>query len=1564
MLQPDAPFIALESRTSREFSDSEDELSESGQSFEIELSDFAGYSGVPSNQNTPQPSVRRFRSFSASKLALPVKFSAESQIRELEAKLVEKENEVLLAADIGQVLLKEIDSLKHKVAAYEHNKPADDLSQEIEINNTETVQKLRSFRVETEIYTSSFKEKTPKIPGSPYTPGRRTDRSGTPGLLPINENDPDLTALPPSALLPSKNNTSTLHSEISKAVESGENLMKLSRQLQTKLLDAERESLNLAERCSEQDRQIAALKIQAARGAEYEAKSQENTWNLELQNQELQTQVDELEQVVQKLTGDQGKLQESLLIARESIDQLNDKEEKLNQTLEKAKTRHEQEIMSVRKLIGSLQREKAELNKKNEELKSELSGRTQRAGGRPLGGSTPILEPAISGLDSPFELSDAFELPPARSPSPSPFSVPSAGQTLQVETLTGSLGHAHRTIANLRSSLHREKIEKMEMKKMLAESQETVEALQKECMWESEDMDKVMSNVNRSVKKRMRRKKTHMRQVVTKSELFDDDIEVTESPEEILKNKAELTDELSPSTEEDLSESSLDSDSQNRAFDIEAEQSNLNRSPSDGSPLTPIPNRSTTPCQEAPGSPQGSLRKLPPSRNPLTRRSTLNPMPSRDLLNELTMFDRQPKIEEVLEKVDIGVQTIEPMALKEVESEDEKKDQGVQVSLLDNTTSTLCASCGVSVHMIHSPLDKKVEPQVSEFDEIQAYLTVENSDSNQAKSISEVASEMVENSSEPKPNNDDLESNAITAIVLPTNTETPLVTDKQEVVSLPSVIEDRSLPVIEELEHVESVVPAQNEQSVSTSTDVHNVDEEVKDISPVIEVANPEPSPQEASIDVADSEASQCVVSQNNESSISDTEILAVVAASSLAADLPLSKTDLEHDTVEDMCKSIPTSEVESVQADSSNTLELTNGADVDTLVESDQSTNEADHQSMPSQNTYPVPAVEVESKRVPHRPPMWTDSPKVRKSIDSDRGSPSQPEPDFESEQNVEIGDKNGDITPTKERNVAARISAVKPRTSIDKPASSSPLSRENSLNLPLDTEQDDSDIPDHALHRISPRISAVKSRPSQDVIRAALENFGSPLKSSGAGFDNESEEDIQYSEAATQVSERSTTGSPILWSRSDAGTQTDDINLLHVLPESNNVLFTPPLRPTTPPPPGLMVRSLSPVRVDRSSLRMADEFDLGKNPEIYHQAGNHRRPPIPVAMLFGGASSPVIPPPTHTRTLNHRRHSDGESDTMIPESSTIRYQSTTSYPSRRMKESTMHAPTYGSATIWPTRPMSATSPRGLDTISSSVTDSSFTGDEESWLDHRRTFSADPAIIHAITQAMIGNFMWKYTRRVIGGGISEKKHMRYFWIHPYAKTINWSTEQPGPDRAINRMGSKSKSAYVKSIRVVQDSVSSADMNTTEFSLIVQTATRELKIKSLKREKHDIWLLALTYLQSRHSMSASATQKSVRSPHFGEIDQEKTPQRRTLLSVASTVQSNLSPLSRSVSKKHSLGRLFKKPSKSTLSSPVVDINKLEEEDREENDDDMEINEDVRKCCDGKHDIGKLHGKLA
>lgn len=48
------------------------------------------------------------------------------------------------------------------------------------------------------------------------------------------------------------------------------------------------------------------------------------------------------------------------------------------------------------------------------------------------------------------------------------------------------------------------------------------------------------------------------------------------------------------------------------------------------------------------------------------------------------------------------------------------------------------------------------------------------------------------------------------------------------------------------------------------------------------------------------------------------------------------------------------------------------------------------------------------------------------------------------------------------------------------------------------------------------------------------------------------------------------------------------------------------------------------------------------------------------------------------------------------------------------------------------------------------------------------------------ITQTMIGEFLYKYTRKSFSKGHSDQRHKRFFWIHPYTKTLYWSSGDPG----------------------------------------------------------------------------------------------------------------------------------------------------------------------------------------
>ncbi|EIE85581.1 hypothetical protein RO3G_10291 [Rhizopus delemar RA 99-880] len=126
--------------------------------------------------------------------------------------------------------------------------------------------------------------------------------------------------------------------------------------------------------------------------------------------------------------------------------------------------------------------------------------------------------------------------------------------------------------------------------------------------------------------------------------------------------------------------------------------------------------------------------------------------------------------------------------------------------------------------------------------------------------------------------------------------------------------------------------------------------------------------------------------------------------------------------------------------------------------------------------------------------------------------------------------------------------------------------------------------------------------------------------------------------------------------------------------------------------------------------------------------------------------------------------------------------------------------------------------------------------------------------VISAITQTMIGEWMLKHTRRYVGGGISEKKHRRFFWVHPYTKTLYWSSIEPGVDGG----ESKAKSAFIESVVAVS---SHNQQEASPMSLLIRTPRRDLKITAPTLERHEMWLKSLQYLLGRTNQTQQSSEE-------------------------------------------------------------------------------------------------------
>ncbi|KAJ4311712.1 hypothetical protein N0V84_010309 [Fusarium piperis] len=280
---------------------------------------------------------------------------------------------------------------------------------------------------------------------------------------------------------------------------------------------------------------------------------------------------------------------------------------------------------------------------------------------------------------------------------------------------------------------------------------------------------------------------------------------------------------------------------------------------------------------------------------------------------------------------------------------------------------------------------------------------------------------------------------------------------------------------------------------------------------------------------------------------------------------------------------------------------------------------------------------------------------------------------------------------------------------------------------------------------------------------------------------------------------------------------------------------------------------------------------------------------------------------------------------------------------------------------------------------------------------------NTDPRMIQAITQTMIGEYLWKYTRKTGRGGMSENRHRRYFWVHPYTRTLYWSERDPS---SAGRAELKAKSVPIEAVRVVTDD-NPMPPGLHRKSLVIISPGRTIKFTCTTGQRHETWFNALSYLLLRtnddvqadtEDMAESFTREDVDefNPQFGQraVNGTRPGVPASLSSYNSRTTRNESPavgvsmniptltpkaqpqrpngtlsklsgywkgsqLSGTFSSRRGRGasaqnvNIYEASEAHDSAEDVREI--IERQDRE-----ADRLENVRACCDGKHDVGTLH----
>ncbi|KAL9036835.1 MAG: hypothetical protein Q9180_004067 [Flavoplaca navasiana] len=145
---------------------------------------------------------------------------------------------------------------------------------------------------------------------------------------------------------------------------------------------------------------------------------------------------------------------------------------------------------------------------------------------------------------------------------------------------------------------------------------------------------------------------------------------------------------------------------------------------------------------------------------------------------------------------------------------------------------------------------------------------------------------------------------------------------------------------------------------------------------------------------------------------------------------------------------------------------------------------------------------------------------------------------------------------------------------------------------------------------------------------------------------------------------------------------------------------------------------------------------------------------------------------------------------------------------------------------------------------------------------------SQTTSVVDAIAQTMVGEWMWKYVRKRKSFGMVESaqvefeegrsnhenssgiRHKRWVWLAPYERVVIWSSKQPTSGSAL--MGKGGRKLTIQSVLDVRDDTpmpkNAGIRSAFSRSILILTPQRALKFTAPDRERHYIWLTALSFL--------------------------------------------------------------------------------------------------------------------
>lgn len=272
---------------------------------------------------------------------------------------------------------------------------------------------------------------------------------------------------------------------------------------------------------------------------------------------------------------------------------------------------------------------------------------------------------------------------------------------------------------------------------------------------------------------------------------------------------------------------------------------------------------------------------------------------------------------------------------------------------------------------------------------------------------------------------------------------------------------------------------------------------------------------------------------------------------------------------------------------------------------------------------------------------------------------------------------------------------------------------------------------------------------------------------------------------------------------------------------------------------------------------------------------------------------------------------------------------------------------------------------------------------------------ATDPRMIQAITNTMIGEYLYKYTRKAGSKEMSTSRHRRFFWVHPYTRTLYWSEQDP---TTAGKHQLKAKSVQIEAVRIVTDD-NPMPPGLHRKSLVVTTPGRTIKFTAPTSQRHETWSNALTYLllktgaerdaesatgddaeefnpslaaarsQSRNTGRSRASISSYVSRGSTKVGEQSQSQHPTLRANSAqgirsqsqnraSLSNRLSAIAGSLASRHSSKSLAQHQQQAQPDLEAHNPNDSAEDLRkviEQQERDADRLENVRACCDGEFD---------